>query len=104
MPRLIWSPPALLDVQRLYRFLAEKNPDAAKRAVKTIREVVQIIAVQPVAGRPAEDMEVEYREWLIDFGDSGYIALYHYDGQTVLIVAVRHQKEVGYIELGQISV
>lgn len=25
MPRLIWSPTALLDVQGLYRFLAEKN-------------------------------------------------------------------------------
>ena len=41
-------------------------------------------------------MEPEYREWLIEFGDSGYIALYHYDGETALIVAVRHQREAGY--------
>ena len=33
MPRLIWSPRALLDVQRLHRFLAERNTDAARRAV-----------------------------------------------------------------------
>ena len=96
MPRLIWSPQALLDVQRLYRFLATRNPDAAKRAVKAIREGVKILAAQPGVGRPAEDMEPEYREWMIDFGDSGYIALYHYDGKTAVIVAVRHQKEVGY--------
>ncbi len=96
MPRLIWSPQALLDVQRLYRFLAVKNTDAAKRAVKAIREGVKILAAQPGLGRPAEDMEPEYREWLIDFGDSGYIALYHYDEKTAVIVAVRHQKEVGY--------
>lgn len=96
MPRLIWSPRALLDVQRLYRFLAAKNSDAAKRAVMAIREGVKIIAVQPAVGRPAVDMEPEYREWLIDFGESGYIALYRYDGQTAVIVAVRHQKEVGY--------
>jgi plasmid stabilization system protein ParE len=95
MPRLIWSPSALLDVQRLYRFLAAKNTDAARRAVQTIREGVKIIAKQPGAGRPAEDMEPEYREWPIDFGDSGYIALYRYDGQTAVIVAVRHQKEAG---------
>jgi Predicted transcriptional regulator len=25
LPRLIWSPPALLDVQRLYRFLADRT-------------------------------------------------------------------------------
>lgn len=96
MPRLIWSFSALLDVQRLYRFLAEKNPDAAKRAVKVIRASVRIIARQPGIGRPAEDMEPEYREWLVDFGNSGYIALYHYDGQNAVIVAVRHQREVGY--------
>jgi plasmid stabilization system protein ParE len=97
MPRLIWSPAALLDVQRLYRFLATKNIDAAKRAVKDIREGVKIISAQPGSGRPAEGMEPEYREWLIDFGDSGYIALYRCDAQTAVIVTVRHQKEAGYL-------
>ena len=96
MPRLIWSPSALLDVQRLYRFLAPKNAEAARQAVKTIRESVQILALQPGIGRPAQDMEPEYREWLIDFGQSGYVALYHFDGQTAVIVAVRHQKELDY--------
>ncbi|WP_298170918.1 type II toxin-antitoxin system RelE/ParE family toxin [Acidithiobacillus sp.] len=71
MPRLIWSPPALLDVRRLYRFLAERNKGAAQRAVKTIRAGVKILAVHPEAGRPAEDMEPEYREWLIDSGAAG---------------------------------
>jgi len=96
MPRLIWSESALRDVQRLYRFLADNNSEAAKRAVKTIRASVRIIAQHPEIGRPAEGMEPEYREWVIAFGDSGYIALYRYEGETALIVAVRHQKEVGY--------
>ena len=96
MPRLIWSPGALRDVQRLYRFLAEKNVDAAKRAVKAIRDAMKIIAVQPGIGRPAADMEPEYREWMIDFGDSGYVALYRFDGDTAVILAVRHQREAGY--------
>ncbi len=96
MPRLIWAPPALHDVQRLYRFLAEKNTDAAKRAVKSIREGVKVLAHQPAVGRPVEGMEPEFREWLIDFGDSGYIALYRYDGETAVILAVRHQREAGY--------
>lgn len=96
MPRLIWSPSALRNVQRLYRFLAEKNADVAKRSVKTIREGVKVIAQQPGIGRPVEDMPPEYREWPIDFGDSGYIALYRYDGQTAVILAVRHQREAGF--------
>jgi len=96
MPRLIWAPAALLDLQRLYRFLAEKNVDAAKRAVRTIREGMKVITKQPGIGRPAEDMDPEYREWLIDFGASGYVALYRYDGENAVILAVRHQRELGY--------
>lgn len=96
MPRVIWSPPALRDVQRLYRFLAEKNIGAAKRAVMAIREGVKILGAQPDIGRPAEDMEPEYREWLINFGDSGYVALYRYDGEIVLVLAIRHGLEAGY--------
>lgn len=98
MSRLIWSPPALLDVQRLYRFLAPKNIDAAKRAVKELRGGVKVLALQPGIGRPGEDMEPEYREWMINFGDSGYIVLYRYERDVVTILAVRHQKEVGYKE------
>lgn len=96
MPRLIWSPPALRDVQRLHRFLAEKSADAGKRAAKAIRDGMKVLAHQPGVGRPADDMEPEYREWMIDFGDSGYVALYRYDGETAVILAVRHQREVGY--------
>ena len=96
MPRLIWSSQALLDVQRLYRFLAPKNLDAAKRAVKTIRQGVAVLAQQPRIGRPVEDMPVEFREWIIDFGDSGYVARFRIDPDVVVILAVRHQKEVGY--------
>ena len=96
MPRLIWSPHALRDVQGLYRFLAEKNIKAARRAVKSIREGVKVIAHQPGIGRLAEDMEPEYREWLIEFGDSGHVVLYRHDGKTAVILAVRHQREAGY--------
>jgi plasmid stabilization system protein ParE len=96
VPRLIWTPPALDDVQRLYRFLTPKDEAAARRAIEAIRTGVKILSHQPEAGRPIEDMDPEFREWLIDFGSSGYIALYRFDGETAAILAVRHQKEVGY--------
>ena len=96
MSRLIWSRQALLDVQRLYRFLAVKNIDAAKRAIKSVRQGVKVLGYQHGIGRPVEDMSEDYREWLIDFGDSSYVARYRFDGETVAILAVRHQKEVGY--------
>ena len=96
MPRLIWTPAALLDLQRLYRFLAEKNVGAAKRGVRAIREGMKVIIKQPGIGRPVEDMEPEFREWLIDFGESGYVVLYRYDGEIAAVLAVRHQRELGY--------
>ncbi|MEN9765899.1 MAG: hypothetical protein RL397_1854 [Pseudomonadota bacterium] len=96
MPRLIWSPSALLDVQRLYRFLAPKNPDAAKRSVAAIRQGVRVLERQPGVGRPVDDMDDEFRDWIIDFGDSGYVARYRVDPQSVTILSVRHQKEVGF--------
>ena len=96
MSRLIWSPSALLDVQRLYRFLAPKNSEAAKRAVQAIRLGVKVLEQQPGLGRPVEDMDVEFRDWIIDFGDSGHVARYRVDQQSITILAVRHQKEVGF--------
>ena len=71
MPRLIWTPPALRDVQRLYRLLADKNPAAARRAVKAIRDGMRVPARQPGIGRPVQDLPTQYREWMVDFGDSG---------------------------------
>lgn len=96
MPRLTWSPAALRDVERLYHFLAEKNPDAARRAAKAIREGMKILADQPAVGRPVEDLDPEFREWFITFGDSGYVSLYRFDGETAVVLAVRHQREAGY--------
>lgn len=83
-------------MQRLYRFLAPKDANVAQRAVQAIRAGVRILAQRPRLGRPVEDMEPEFREWVIEFGNSGYVALYHFDGEVAVILAVRHQKEAGY--------
>lgn len=69
---------------------------AAKRAGEVIIKAVQVLGLQPQLGRPIEDMPDEFREWIIDFGDSGYVARYRIDQEIVTILAVRHQKEVGF--------
>jgi plasmid stabilization system protein ParE len=95
MPRLIWSQPALLDVARLHDFLAPKSRDA-KRAIKAIRQGMKALGKHPQIGRPVEEMLPEFREWIIEFGNSAYLALYRYDGKQVVILAVRHGREAGY--------
>ncbi|MDP3287695.1 MAG: type II toxin-antitoxin system RelE/ParE family toxin [Methyloversatilis sp.] len=96
MPRLIWSQAALWDVQRHYRFLASASPDAARRAIKAIRDEVKVLTLQPAVGRPVDDLPDEFREWVVDFGDSGYVVRYHIGMDVVTLLAVRHQKEVGF--------
>lgn len=96
MPRLKWARQAAADVQRLYQFLLPKNADAARRAATAIRGGVRILAHQPHLGRAVEDLDPEFREWLIDFGDSGYVVRYHVAADEVTILAIRHQKEAGF--------
>jgi addiction module RelE/StbE family toxin len=96
MPSLIWTPSALRDIRRLHDFLAEKSPDAAKRAVKIIREGAPILAKHPESGRPVEEMPPGFRELILGFGQSAYVILYQYAGKHLVILAIRHGRESGY--------
>lgn len=96
MSQVIFAPEAVLDLKRLREFLRPKNALSAKRAAVAITNAVQILGQHPKVGRPSDNMADEYRELLIEFGDSGYIALYQFDDDLVTILALRHQKEIGY--------
>jgi plasmid stabilization system protein ParE len=98
MARVVWTPPAVRDLARLHGFLLPRNPDAARRAVRTIRRGVRTLAVHPEIGRSVAEMPPEFREWFIPFGASGYLTLYRYDGELVAILAVRHGREAGYLD------
>ncbi|MBB98723.1 MAG: plasmid stabilization protein [Rhodobacteraceae bacterium] len=96
MPQVIFAPAAIRDLQRLRGFLRPKNADVARRAGEAIRQGVKILGTQPRLGRMADDLPEQFREWLIDFGDSGYVVRYHIADETVTILAIRHQKEAGF--------
>jgi len=83
-------------VAHLQEFLAPKSRDAAQRAVKTIRQGVKALGTHPEPGRPVEELPPEFREWVIEFGQAACVALYHYEGKEVVILAVHHGREAGY--------
>jgi len=85
-----------LDLQRLHLVLAPKNPDAAYRALRALRRGLKILEKYPETGRPVPEYSGEYREWIIEFGQASYVALYHYKGKQVTILAIRHSREAGY--------
>jgi plasmid stabilization system protein ParE len=95
MPRLKWSPQSLRDLGRLYDFLAPKNLEAAKRAVRAIRQGLKLLGKHPEMGRPVDELPTEFREWVIEFGSGAYVARYRYDGKEVVILRVRHGREAG---------
>lgn len=96
MPQVRYAPSALRDLQRLREFLRTKNPRAAKRAALAITNAIKLLEQYPQIGRPAFDMGEHVHELPIAFGDDGYIALYRYDADLVLVLAIRHQSEAGY--------
>lgn len=95
MAHLIYSSRAFNDLDRLTEFLIDTDPAAADETVGLITEAMVILKRHPLIGRPVED---NIRELVISRGKTGYIALYSYEAEhdTVLILAIRHQRESGF--------
>ena len=96
MATVVYSKRALDHIERAFAFLRDKNPDAALNAVTAIKSAVENLAAHPLVGRR---LEGELRELIISYGHSGYVALYRFEiaRDEVRILAIRHQREVGYI-------
>ncbi len=97
MPQVALSARTQSDLARLHMFLANKDANVAKRAMLVIREAFMPLTHAPMNGRPAEDSD-DQRELVIDFGASGYLALYRFERalDAVVILAVKHQREEDY--------
>ena len=100
MARLTYSARAFADLERLADFLGESDPAAAAGTVDLIAEAVAILKRHPLIGRPVAG---DIRELVISRGRSGHVALYSFEAaeDAVLILAIRHQREVGYSDQGE---
>jgi addiction module RelE/StbE family toxin len=92
---VVYSARALDHIERAFKYLRDKNPDAAQSAVTAIQSAVESLAAHPLVGRR---LEGELRELIISYGHSGYVALYRFviARDEVRILAIRHQREVGF--------
>jgi plasmid stabilization system protein ParE len=97
MAQVIYSQRAITDLVRLHRFLAERNPAAALRAMRTIRTRIRTLRRFPRV-RPVDPEQADYRELFIPFGAAGYVARYAVEGSIVVILAIRHMREAGYAD------
>ena len=96
-----YSASARDDLKRLYKYLLDRATtveelDLAEPALGTIIRLVDSLGHSPFIYRKAGPNPF-FRELLIPFGNSGYVALFEIeDASTVTILAVRHQLEDDY--------
>lgn len=95
MARIALAPEVRDDLERIFDHLLEHDPDHASSRVGEIMQAIDVLATNPLIGRPAAR---EKRELVIGRRSHGYVALYRYVAATdvVFVLAIRGQKEAGY--------
>lgn len=85
MARLIWTEPALADLEAIADYIALDNPAAASRLVRRVFESVERLESFPSSGkRPREIPHSSYREILVP----PCRVFYRVEGDTVFLVHV----------------
>ena len=99
---VLFSPAAAEDLEQLFDFALQRELDSdtgdldiPDRALQSIKQGLAFLALSPFACRKAGNPFL--RELVIPFGRTGYVALFEIvDNSTVIIGAIRHQREDDY--------
>jgi plasmid stabilization system protein ParE len=94
MAQVRLSEGANLDLERIYKFLAKNDFNAADNAVREILGSFALLEQFPAAS-PLVLGRNDLRKLVIDFGAKGYVAFYEYDplADTVIVATILHQLE-----------
>lgn len=95
MARVELAPDILEDFDRILAHQAQYAPDDASARISEIVQAIEVLAHNPLIGRPVSNGK---RELVIGRKARGYVALYQYVDEidTVFVLAVRSQREAGY--------
>jgi len=76
------------------------TPGAMRGNTRKIIEAINVLEHSPMLGRPVNN---DKRELVIGHRSHGFVALYRYivEVDTVFVLAVRSQREAGYVEAGR---
>lgn len=101
--KVTFSEAAAQDLEELFDFALQRELDSdtgdldvPARALQAIKDGIAFLEASPFACRKAGNSPF-LRELVIPFGRTGYVALFEIvDQETVVIGAVRHQREDDY--------
>ena len=96
MTRVRLAPGVIEDLDRIVEHLHHHESDGAEARAGEIISAFDVLADNPLIGRPAGD---DKRELVIGRGSHGYLALYRYMAEfdTVFVLAVKAQRETGFV-------
>ncbi len=84
--RIFWEEDAEADLDRLFAYILEDNPEAALRIVDTIRQTVQILSDHPHLGRTGRVADT--KELVIP--GTPYIVPYQIIEDRIILLRVLH--------------
>ena len=91
MAQLVWTEPALLDLDEIAEYIALDDPLAASNYVQKVFDRVGRLATYPKSGkRPAELSRTPYREIVVP----PCRIFYREDDETVLILYVMRSEQL----------
>lgn len=101
--KVIFSEAASQDLEELFDFALQRELDSdtgdldiPARALQAIKDGIGFLETSPFACRKAGSSPF-LRELVVPFGRTGYVVLFDIvDGETVIVGAVRHQREDDY--------
>jgi len=95
MTRIELAPEVGKDFDHILDYLAQYQVENPVLRIREIIEAFNVLEHNPMIGRPTNN---DKRELVIGRRAHGYVALYRYVAEidTVFILAVRSQREVGY--------
>lgn len=94
--RIEMAPETLGDFERILEHLAEYEAEDPERRLDFIIDAINVLESNPRIGRPVQN---DKRELVIGRRAKGYVALYRYVEpiDTVFVLAIRSQREAGYV-------
>jgi toxin ParE1/3/4 len=90
---ILFASEAIADVRRVRSFLGERNPDAAKRAIRAIWAALERVEQFPDLGRVTDHPAI--RQIIVRFGRAAYIVRYTVlrPSGSILVTRVWHSRE-----------
>lgn len=91
MAEIVWTEPALADLDAIADYIALENPQAASELVQRVFAHVDQLAAHPESGsRPLELKRSRYRQIV----EPPCRAFYRFDGNTVLVLHVMRSERL----------